>query len=169
MEHHKHSQGPERKQHGNPAAVVPETGHSEHAAGHQGTTGAADEQNRQAEEAPHDIAGMQHGGEHAGQPMGTGSAAPLPRVNREAGHAVAHEGSHLVHTGHEAMFRRRFWACLLLTLPVLLYTPMLRMWLGLRPPTFPGSQWLAPLSSIAIFAYGGLPFLTLSRQELRQR
>ncbi|MEZ4619358.1 MAG: hypothetical protein R2867_28140 [Caldilineaceae bacterium] len=43
------------------------------------------------------------------------------------------------HSGHEQMFRRRFWVCLVLSLPVLLYSPTLQAWLGFTMPTFPGS------------------------------
>jgi Cu2+-exporting ATPase len=37
----------------------------------------------------------------------------------------AHNAHGVDHSGHEVMFRNRFWVCLLLTLPVLLYSPML--------------------------------------------
>jgi Cu2+-exporting ATPase len=36
-----------------------------------------------------------------------------------------HGGAHVDHTGHEMMFRSRFWVSLLLTIPVLLFSPML--------------------------------------------
>src|SRR5512138_2428744 len=52
---------------------------------------------------------------------------------------------HVNHTGHEEMFRRRFWVSLVLSIPVLLYTPMLQTWFGFRLPELPGSQWVAPL------------------------
>src|SRR5258708_13512673 len=39
-------------------------------------------------------------------------------------------GTHTDHTGHEQMFRQRFWRCLILTIPVLLFSPMLHA--GLR-------------------------------------
>src|SRR5436309_3047102 len=41
-------------------------------------------------------------------------------------HAEHHQMSHADHTGHEAMFRRRFWVSLLLSIPVLLYSPTLQ-------------------------------------------
>jgi Cu2+-exporting ATPase len=39
---------------------------------------------------------------------------------------AGHGGAHADHTGHEQMFRQRFWRCLLLTIPVLLYSPMIQ-------------------------------------------
>jgi P-type Cu2+ transporter len=86
--------------------------------------------------------------------------------------AQAHEGhgaAHVDHTGHEQMFRQRFWVSLILSIPVLLYSPMIQHWLGFTMPAFPGSAWLVPVLSIVIFAYGGLPFLQMAVPELRNR
>jgi Cu2+-exporting ATPase len=83
-------------------------------------------------------------------------------------HAPAH-GSHNAHAGHEQIFRRRFWACLLLSLPVLVYSPMLQDLLGFNAPAFPGSQWVPLLFSTIIFVYGGLPFLQMALPELGAR
>jgi len=78
------------------------------------------------------------------------------------GHAL-----HIDHSGHEKMFRNRFWVCLLLSIPVLIYSPSIQGWLGYTAPAFPGSQWLVPVLSTIIFLYGGLPFLRMSATELR--
>jgi Cu2+-exporting ATPase len=80
-----------------------------------------------------------------------------------------HSGAHADHTGHEAMFRRRFWVSLVLTIPVLLFSPMIQEWFGFRIPEFPGSQWVGPIFAIAIFFYGGLPFLQMAAPEVRNR
>ena len=50
--------------------------------------------------------------------------------NSGQSHRVKHEeqhghGTHVNHSGHEQMFRRRFWVSLVLTLPVLLFSPMI--------------------------------------------
>ncbi len=73
------------------------------------------------------------------------------------------------HTGHEQMFRTRFWWSLLLTVPVLLYSPTIQSWLGFTAPAFPGSQWVPIIFSLVIFVYGGLPFLQMARPEIRNR
>jgi len=65
------------------------------------------------------------------------------------------------------MFRNRFWVCLVLTIPVLLYSPMLQEWFGFTMPNFPGSQWIAPLFSTIVFLYGGVPFLRMAIPEVK--
>ncbi|MCL4878927.1 MAG: heavy metal translocating P-type ATPase [Anaerolineae bacterium] len=73
------------------------------------------------------------------------------------------------HTGHELMFRNRFLVSLILTVPVLLYSPMIQDWFGFSMPEFSGSQLIAPIFSIIIFLYGGVPFLQMAVPELRNR
>ncbi len=79
-----------------------------------------------------------------------------------------HQG-HVDHTGHEMMFRDRFWANLVLSIPVLLFSPTIQGWLGFSMPEFPGSQWITPLFAVIVFFYGGLPFLQMARPELENR
>jgi Cu2+-exporting ATPase len=67
------------------------------------------------------------------------------------------------------MFRNRFWVSLLLSIPVLLYSPMLQAWFGFTMPEFPGSRWIGPVFATIVFFYGGLPFLQMARPELRNR
>ncbi len=67
------------------------------------------------------------------------------------------------------MFRDRFWVCLALTLPVVLYSPMIQEWFGLTAPVFPGSEWVALVLGTVIFVYGGAPFLVGAVREARNR
>jgi Cu2+-exporting ATPase len=94
-------------------------------------------------------------------------------ADAHAGHnmAGAHEGhgAHVDHAGHEQMFRRRFWVSLLLSIPVLLYSPMIQEWLGFTMPAFPGSEFIVPVLAVVVFIYGGLPFLQMAVPELRNR
>ncbi len=101
---------------------------------------------------------------------------PMPEVHQ--GHDMssmstknhsAHAGHGTDHTGHEQMFRVRFWWSLLLSIPVLLYSGMIQMWLGFTPPVFPFSGWVPFVFSVIIFAYGGVPFLQMAVPELRER
>lgn len=86
----------------------------------------------------------------------------------EGKHSGGH-GQHVDHSGHEQMFRQRFWVNLALTVPVLLFSPMLQQWLGFSMPEFPGSQWIGPLFAFIIFFYGGLPFLQMAVPEFKNR
>ena len=84
-------------------------------------------------------------------------------------HGAAGHAGHVDHTGHELLFRNRFWVCLVLSVPVLLYSPMLQMWFGFTMPHFPGSAWIGPLFALFVFAYGGVPFLQMAVPEIRSR
>ena len=91
-------------------------------------------------------------------------------ASHEEGHEHAeHQMAHADHTGHEQMFRQRFWVSLILTVPVLLFSSGFQELLGFTLPAFPGSQWIAPAFSLAIFIYGGLPFLRLAGPEIKNR
>lgn len=81
----------------------------------------------------------------------------------------AHAGHGADHSGHEQMFRVRFWWSLLLSIPVLLYSEMIQMWLGFMPPMFPFAEWIPFVFSVIIFAYGGIPFLQMATPELKER
>jgi Cu2+-exporting ATPase len=87
--------------------------------------------------------------------------------NAHAGHSAEQHGGH---TGHsEAMFMRPFWISLLLTLPVLLYSPMLQHLLGFTAPVFPGSRLISPVLGSIIYWYGGWVFLTGAWSEIRAK
>jgi P-type Cu2+ transporter len=77
--------------------------------------------------------------------------------------------AHADHTGHEEMFRKRFWISLALSIPVLLFSPLVQDLLGFRMPAFPGSQWIEPVFAVVVFLYGGIPFLRMAVPELRNR
>lgn len=102
---------------------------------------------------------------------GPGSASTLPEEVVHDPHPLEHDehAGHVDHTGHQEMFRRRFWISLVLTIPVLVFSPLLQRWLGFTPPTFAGSEWIGPLFSIVAFLCGGLPFLQMAIPELRSR
>lgn len=72
-----------------------------------------------------------------------------------------HDGGH--HAHHEHMvkdFKRRFWVSLVLTLPMLVLSPMLQEWLGLvEALAFPGDRYVLFALATGVFFYGGWPFL----------
>ena len=85
-----------------------------------------------------------------------------------------HEGHGGGHAGHHAHmvadFRKRFWISLLLTIPVLFLSPMIRDFLGLAENLqIPGALIIDFLFSTAIFFYGGWPFLKGLFDELKKK
>lgn len=85
-----------------------------------------------------------------------------------AGHGE-HAGHGTDHSGHEQMFRTRFWGSLFLSIPVLVFSPALQNWLGYTAPSFTGSTWIPFIFSLVIFAYGGIPFINMAKPEIRNR
>ena len=79
--------------------------------------------------------------------------------------------THDHHDHHQMMindFKKRFWASSILTIPILLLSPMVQRWLGVNWG-FQGDSWvLFALSSIVYF-YGGWPFLSGIVEELKKR
>ena len=77
---------------------------------------------------------------------------------------------HGEHAGHStAMFRERFWWSLILSIPVVIFSPMVAHLLGYPLPAFPGSTWVPPVLDTIIFVYGGMPFLKGGWTELKSR
>ncbi len=97
--------------------------------------------------------------------------ARAARHEEHAEHGGAGRGQRYdKHAGHSvAMFRDRFFVSLVLTVPVVLYSGILKTLFGFEAPPFPGSQ-LVPLAfSTVVFLYGGLVFLRGAVTELRAR
>ena len=83
-------------------------------------------------------------------------------------HGHDHE-AHVDHSGHEEMFKTRFFVCFVLSFPVLYYSPMLQEWFGYTAIGFPGSEFVGPVLGVVIFAYGGVPFLRMGAVEAKNR
>ncbi len=114
-------------------------------------------------QARHDSHTGNHQPDQAAAASHAGHGAPV-------GHSTASHGVHQAgHTGHELIFRNRFWICLALSVPVLLYSAMLQEWFNFTMPVFPGSRWIEPVFATIVFLYGGLPFLRMAAPELRNR
>lgn len=80
-----------------------------------------------------------------------------------AGHGSGHDHSAMI-----ADFLRRFWICLVLTVPVVAISPMFQMAVGYRFD-FPGRDWVSVVLGSIIYFYGGWPFLSGLWSELRRR
>ena len=65
------------------------------------------------------------------------------------------------------MFRRRFWWSLLLTVPVVVTSPMVMDWFGYKLD-FTGIDWIGPVLGSVIFFWCGWVFLAGARAEIQQ-
>jgi Cu2+-exporting ATPase len=69
-----------------------------------------------------------------------------------------------------ADFRRRFWVCLVLSVPVVALAPMIQTWLGLRDSLqFPGDSYIQFAFATIVYFYGGWPFLKGLFGEIAKR
>lgn len=83
-----------------------------------------------------------------------------------------HMTGHDNHSGHNhsamvADFKRRFWICLILTIPVLALSPMIQHALGLGEAwRFTGDSWILAIMGTIVYFYGGVPFTKGLWQEV---
>ena len=93
-----------------------------------------------------------------------------------AGHVMhetekqSHDHSmHDKHAGHHtADFLKRFWICVVITVPVLLLSHMIQQWLHFTI-AFPGDTYLLLALSTVVYFYGGMPFLKGMISEIRDK
>src|SRR5215216_5658274 len=110
-------------------------GHSGHE--HDGAAGVGDERVHQLTHAADGVDHAEHG----------------PRPSAGAVHEA-----HDKHAGYSvAMFRDRFWLCLLLSVPVLFWSEMIQGWFGYTAPSFPLSARIPAILGTVVFLYGGRP------------
>jgi len=78
-------------------------------------------------------------------------------------------GAHNKHAGHHTHdFLKRFWICLVITVPVLFLSRMIQQWFGFEL-NFPGDKYLLLVLSSVIYFYGGMPFLKGMISEIRDK
>jgi Cu2+-exporting ATPase len=83
-------------------------------------------------------------------------------------HADEHS-DHDKHAGHHTEdFLKRFWVCMILTVPVLLLSHMIQQWVGFNW-TFTGDKYVLLTLGTIIYFYGGWPFLTGLVREVKSR
>jgi len=83
-------------------------------------------------------------------------------------HVHGEHAGHDKHAGHSiAMFRRKFWVSLVLTVPTLVWGHMLQRALGYTAPHFAGTTWIPAVFGTAVFLYGGWVFIKGAIGELR--
>ncbi len=88
------------------------------------------------------------------------------------GHDGDHDGhDHKSHHAHMAEdFKRRFWISLVLTIPIIILSPMIQGFVGLKDQlAFSGDSYIQFIFATAVFIYGGFPFLKGLVNELREK
>ncbi|MEZ5059637.1 MAG: copper-translocating P-type ATPase [Saprospiraceae bacterium] len=82
-----------------------------------------------------------------------------------------HHGHHTHEDHHRMMikdFKKRFWISIVLTVPILVLSPMIQNWLGIQS-LFEGEMYLLFALSSIIFFYGGWPFLKGLKEEIKKK
>jgi Cu2+-exporting ATPase len=64
-------------------------------------------------------------------------------------------------------FKRKFWISIILTIPIMLLSEMIQTWFNLTWIRIPFQEEVLFLLSLAIYVYGGLPFLQGMFQEIK--
>lgn len=84
-------------------------------------------------------------------------------------HSDHNGGGHDKHAGHHiADFWKRFIICTIVTVPVMVLSPMIQAWFGFKV-SFPGDKYILALFSTFIFFYGGYPFLKGLYDEVKDK
>ncbi|EGP4723164.1 copper/silver-translocating P-type ATPase CopB [Enterococcus faecium] len=79
-----------------------------------------------------------------------------------------HDHGGMDHSMHMGNFKHKFWLSLILAIPIILFSPMMGMEFPFQI-TFPGSDWLVLILATILFIYGGQPFLSGAKMELKQK
>ncbi|MDQ8370259.1 copper/silver-translocating P-type ATPase CopB [Enterococcus faecium] len=79
-----------------------------------------------------------------------------------------HDHGGMDHSMHMGNFKQKFWLSLILAIPIILFSPMTGMEFPFQI-TFPGSDWLVLILATILFIYGGQPFLSGAKMELKQK
>lgn len=72
------------------------------------------------------------------------------------------------HAMHMGNFKQKFWFSLVLAIPIIFLSPMMGVDLPFQF-TFLGSDWLVLILASILFFYGGEPFLSGAKMELKQK
>ncbi len=79
-----------------------------------------------------------------------------------------HDHGGMDHSMHMGNFKQKFWLSLILAIPIILFSQMMGMEFPFQI-TFPGSDWLVLILATILFIYGGQPFLSGAKMELKQK
>jgi Cu2+-exporting ATPase len=151
--------------------VMEAGGHGNHTAQHQAHSG---EDSHHPETAPAESHVHPSSGHKMHEPMHPANAHSAKEHQEHAGHshpAGMHSGHG--HSGHDhssmiADFWKRFWVCVVLSVPVVALSMMFQEVAGYHLD-FAFREWIVIGLATGIYVYGGKPFLTGMIDELRNR
>jgi P-type Cu2+ transporter len=111
---------------------------------------------------------LDHNAHASMNPPQEGGRAEHHGDDRHEGH---HEHQdHDQHAGHSVeMFRDKFWWSVVLTVPTVVWSPMIQQWLGFHAPSFSGSRYIPAIFGTILFFYGGMVFLQGAVREIKDR
>ena len=92
-------------------------------------------------------------------------------VQDHSQHGINPPMNHTGHDHHKMMiddFKKRFYVTLVITIPVMLLSPMIQKWFHFAI-SFAGSTYILLALSTLVFFYGGLPFLKGLMDEIKQK
>jgi Cu2+-exporting ATPase len=94
----------------------------------------------------------------------------MDHSHNHASESINHQehGNHHSHSGKIQDFKKRFWLTLILTVPIVILSPMIQYWLQFEIRFHNSNYILFALSSI-VFFYGGWPFLKGIVEEISRK
>src|SRR5690606_109948 len=88
----------------------------------------------------------------------------------EGSHGATDASGHDKHVGHSvSMFRDKFWLSLALTIPTVIWEPMIQEWCGYTAAPFAGAALIPALFGTLVFINGVCVFLRSAIGELKTR
>ena len=120
---------------------------------------------------PHHRADAPTASHHDHHQQGTGHPVTTGRTTSAHGHQHDVHAGHDKHAGHSVeMFRQKFWGTLLLSVPTIVWAPMIQQWFGYEAPGGPvASRWIPALFGSLVFGYGGWVFIRGAKGEIADR
>jgi len=94
----------------------------------------------------------------------------MKNIDHNKNHHQKHNENHDHHARMVQDFKKRFWVSLLLTIPILILSPMIQQFLNVSEVLrFSGDRYLLFGLATVIFFYGGYPFLKGLYDELKSK
>ena len=95
------------------------------------------------------------------------------KMNHKKDDHSNHDSAHgeMGHDHHKMMiedFKKRFWITLILTIPILVFSPMIQGFLGYEL-LLPGNPYILFVLSSVVYFYGGWPFITGFWSEIKKK